>query len=156
MSLLTGAINSHLKALTSKCDTEILGCRQEQLWISRCDSLNAWLESIKWSCAWVQTTISDYIKKKLVSSFQRHRATGRKDAGSIADGVIAIFHWHNPSGCVCPWSRLSFWQKWAPGIPPRDKAGRCLGLKTLPPSCADYLEILKPQFPGTLSDCPGL
>ena len=24
-------------------------------------------------------------------------ATSRKGAGSIPDGVIAIFHWHNPS-----------------------------------------------------------
>jgi len=28
----------------------------------------------------------------------RHCATSRKIAGSIPDGVIGIFHWHNPSG----------------------------------------------------------
>jgi len=28
----------------------------------------------------------------------RHCATSRKAAGSIPDGVIGIFHWHNPSG----------------------------------------------------------
>jgi hypothetical protein len=28
----------------------------------------------------------------------RHCATGRKVAGSIPDGVIGIFHGHNPSG----------------------------------------------------------
>jgi hypothetical protein len=28
----------------------------------------------------------------------RHRATSRKVAGSIPDGVIVIFHSHNPSG----------------------------------------------------------
>jgi len=28
----------------------------------------------------------------------RHCATSRKVAGSISDGVIGIFHWHNPSG----------------------------------------------------------
>ena len=28
----------------------------------------------------------------------RHCATSRKIAGSIPDGVIVIFHWHNPSG----------------------------------------------------------
>jgi len=27
-----------------------------------------------------------------------HCATNRKVAGSIPDGVILIFHWHNPSG----------------------------------------------------------
>ena len=36
------------------------------------------------------------------------------------------------------------------------KGGRCVGLTTLPPSCADCLEIWKPQPPGTLRACPGL
>jgi len=36
------------------------------------------------------------------------------------------------------------------------KDGRCLGLKTLPPSCADCLEIWEPQSLGTLRACPGL
>ena len=31
-------------------------------------------------------------------SWLRHCATCRKVAGSIPDGVIGIFHWHNPSG----------------------------------------------------------
>ena len=31
-----------------------------------------------------------------------------------------------------------------------DKGGRCVGLTTLPPSCADCLEIWDPQPPGTL------
>ena len=30
-------------------------------------------------------------------SWLRHCATSRKVAGSIPDGVIGIFHWHNPS-----------------------------------------------------------
>jgi hypothetical protein len=33
---------------------------------------------------------------------------------------------------------------------PVGKDGRCLGLTTLPPSCADCLEIWEPQIPGTL------
>jgi hypothetical protein len=33
---------------------------------------------------------------------------------------------------------------------------RCVRLTTLPPSCADCLEILEPQPPGTLRACPGL
>jgi len=36
------------------------------------------------------------------------------------------------------------------------KGGRCVGLTTLPPSCADYLEIWEPQPPGSLRVCPGL
>jgi hypothetical protein len=35
------------------------------------------------------------------------------------------------------------------------KGGRCVGL-TLPPPCADCLEIWGPQPPGTLTTCPGL
>ena len=31
-------------------------------------------------------------------SWLRHCATIRKVAGSIPDGVIGVFHWHNPSG----------------------------------------------------------
>jgi hypothetical protein len=31
-------------------------------------------------------------------SWLRHCATSRKVAGPIPDGVIGIFHWHNPSG----------------------------------------------------------
>jgi len=46
-------------------------------------------------------------------------------------------------------------QKRVPGLSPRGKGGRCVGLTTLPPSCADCLEIWEPQFPGTLRACPG-
>jgi hypothetical protein len=36
------------------------------------------------------------------------------------------------------------------------KGSRCMWLTTLPPSCADCLEIWEPQPPGTLWACPGL
>ena len=36
------------------------------------------------------------------------------------------------------------------------KDGRSVGLTTLPPSCADCLEIYEPQPPGNLRACPGL
>ena len=36
------------------------------------------------------------------------------------------------------------------------KGGWCVGLTTLPPSCADCLEIWEPQTPGILRACPGL
>ena len=36
------------------------------------------------------------------------------------------------------------------------KGGWCLGLTTLPPSCADCLKIWESQPPGTLRACPGL
>jgi hypothetical protein len=33
-----------------------------------------------------------------VTQWLRHCATNRNDAGSIPDGVIGIFHLHNPPG----------------------------------------------------------
>ena len=36
------------------------------------------------------------------------------------------------------------------------KRGLCLGLTTLPTSCANCLEIWESQHPGTLRACPGL
>jgi len=36
------------------------------------------------------------------------------------------------------------------------KDGRCIGLTTLPPSCAECHEISEPQPPGTLWACLGL
>jgi len=36
------------------------------------------------------------------------------------------------------------------------KGGQCIGLTTLPLSCADCLEIWEPQLPGTSRACPGL
>jgi len=33
-----------------------------------------------------------------INSWLRYCATSRKVAGSFPDGVIGIFHWHNPSG----------------------------------------------------------
>ena len=35
------------------------------------------------------------------------------------------------------------------------KSGRCVGLTTLAPSCADCLEIWEPQPSGTVWACPG-
>jgi len=55
-----------------------------------------------------------------------------------------------------PWGSLSLLQKRVPGIFPGGKGGRCVGLTTLPPSCAYCLEIWEPQPPGNLRACPGL
>ena len=36
------------------------------------------------------------------------------------------------------------------------KGGWCVGMTTLPPKCADCLQIWEPQSPGTLTACPDL
>jgi hypothetical protein len=82
----------------------------------------------------------------------RHCATSRKVAGSILDGVIGIFHWHNPSdrtmslGWTQPVTEVS-----TRNISWGSKGGRCVELTTLPPSGAKCLEIWKPQPPGIVS-----
>ena len=82
-------------------------------------------------------------------SWLRHCATSRKVAGSIPDVVIGIFHWHNPTGRTMA-LRLT-------QLPTEmSKGGRCLRLTTVPPSCADYLEIWEPKPAGTLRACLGL
>jgi hypothetical protein len=87
----------------------------------------------------------------------RYCATSRKVAGSIPDGVIGIFQWHNPSvrtvalGLTQPLNRNEYLESFLGG-----KGGRCVGLTTLPPSCADCLEIWELKPPGNLWVCPGL
>jgi hypothetical protein len=74
---------------------------------------------------------------------------------SIPDGVIAIFHRLIPTGrtmALGSTKLLTFMGvrniSW--GV----KAGRCVELTTLPPSCDDCLEIWESQPPGTLKDLP--
>jgi hypothetical protein len=85
-----------------------------------------------------------------VVQWLRHCATNQKVAG-----VIGIFHWHNPSGSTMALRSTQ---------PPTEmntrniscgKGGRCVGLTTLPPSCANCLKIWEPQPPRTLSACNG-
>jgi hypothetical protein len=72
---------------------------------------------------------------------RRNCAKSREVAGSTPDGVTEIFHGHNPSGCTMPvidsTSNRNEYQEYLFG----SKAGRCVGLRTLPPSCADCLDI---------------
>jgi len=81
----------------------------------------------------------------------RHCTTNWKVTGSIPDGVTGIFHRHYPSGHDSASNRNEY-QEYFPG----GKGGQCVGLTTLPPSCADCLGIWEPQPPGTLRACPGL
>ena len=87
----------------------------------------------------------------------RHCATSRKVAGSIPDGVIGIFHWHNSSGrTVALGSTQPLTEMSTRNISWCIKSARCVGLTTLPPSCADGLEIWEPQPAGTLTVCTWL
>jgi hypothetical protein len=70
----------------------------------------------------------------------RHCATSRKVADSIPDGVIGIFHRQNGVDSA---SNRNENQKYRL----EGKGGRCVGLTTLPPSCADCLEIWEPSGP---------
>jgi hypothetical protein len=60
-------------------------------------------------------------------------------AGSIPDGFIGIFYLHNPSGRTMG-----------------GNVGRCVGLTTLPNSCAGCLEIWEPHPPGILRASLGM
>ena len=84
-------------------------------------------------------------------SWLRHCATSRKVAGSILDDIIGILHLHNPSGrTVAVGSTQPLTEMSTRNI------SWCVGLTTLPPSCADCLEIWGPEPPGNLRACPGL
>ena len=76
--------------------------------------------------------------------------------GSIHDGVIRIFHLNNPSGRTMALGLSQpLTEKNTRNIS-WGKGGRCVELTTLPPACADCLEIWEPQPPGTLRASPGL
>ena len=49
-------------------------------------------------CIYIYIYIYIYIHTHTHTHTHTHCATNRKVAGSIPDGVIGIFHWHNPSG----------------------------------------------------------
>jgi len=90
-------------------------------------------------------------------SWLGHSTTSRKVTGLIPNGVTRIFHWCNPPsrtmtlGLTQPLTEMS-----TRNISWGGKGGRCVWLTTLPPSCANCLEIWKLQPPGTLRACPGL
>jgi hypothetical protein len=90
----------------------------------------------------------------LIDYWLRPCLQSRKVTGSFPEVVIGIFQSHNPScrtmvlGLTQPLTEMS-----TRNI---SCVGRCVGLTTLPPSCADWLEIWEPQPPAALRACPGL
>jgi hypothetical protein len=90
-----------------------------------------------------------------VGGLLRHRATSCKVAVSIPDGIIRIFHVHISSGLtvvlglIQPLKEISTCKlSWG-------KDGRCVGLTTVPTSCADCLEIRDLQPLGAFRTCTG-
>jgi hypothetical protein len=86
----------------------------------------------------------------------RHCATNRKVARSIPNGITGIFHWHNPFGRTMNLGSTQTPTEMSTRNIYGGKDGRCLGLTTLPPSCADCLKIWEPQPAGTLRACQGV
>jgi hypothetical protein len=84
------------------------------------------------------------------------RGTNRKVAGSVLDGVIVNFHWHNPAVRTKALESTQPLTEMSTRNISVDKDGRNIGLTTLQLSCACSLEIREPQIPVTLSACPGL
>jgi hypothetical protein len=91
-----------------------------------------------------------------VAQWLRHCATNRKVAGSIPDGVIGIFHSHNPSGRTMALGSTQPLTEMSTRDISWGKGGRFVRLTTLPPSCADCIKIWEPQPPETLRACQGL
>ena len=87
-------------------------------------------------------------------SWLKNCATTRKIAGSIPDGVVWIFNWHNPSSRNMAYKRNEDLEYFLGGR--GGKGDRYVGLTTLQPSCADCLEILEPRTPGIFRASPGL
>ena len=60
-----------------------------------------------------RSLVDDLTQKYDIIYVENHCATNRKVAGSIHDGDIGIFHWHNPSGRTMvlgstrPWREMS-------------------------------------------------
>ena len=103
-----------------------------------------------------QRFVSVSVDGTLWRSWLRYCDTTRNVAGSIPDGVTRFFHLHNPSDRTGrrfdSASNRSEYQECFLG----GKGGRCIGLRNLPPSCADCHAVWEPQPPGTLRACPGI
>jgi hypothetical protein len=70
--------------------------------------------------------------------------------GLILDGVIGIFFFFFPSGSTMALVLTEPLTKMSTRNISWGKGGWCIGLTTLPPSCANCLEIWEPQPPETL------
>jgi hypothetical protein len=93
-------------------------------------------------CQWLHVPPCLTLENSLWRSFLRDCATSRKVAGSFSKDVMGIFHWLIPSGrTVALGSTQPLTEMRTRNISWRGKRSRCVGLTTLPPSCADFLAI---------------
>jgi hypothetical protein len=70
--------------------------------------------------------------------------------------VIRFFHWHNTSGRTMTLGSTQPLTEMSTRDVSWGKGGRCVGLTTLPHTCADCLEIWELEPSGILRVCPGL
>jgi hypothetical protein len=99
------------------------------------------------------TCCATFLSPSRCHSWLRHCAISWKAASSIPDGINGIFLLAESVGLhydlgIDSVSNINEYQEYFLGV----KGGRFLGL-TLPPSCADCLEIGEPQPLGTLRAC---
>jgi hypothetical protein len=83
-------------------------------------------------------------------------ATSRQVAGSISMVSLEFFIDIILPFALCPWSWLNPNRNENQEYFLEGKGCRCVGMTTLPPSYAEYLEIWESQTPETLRACPGL
>ena len=70
--------------------------------------------------------------------------------------LLEIFHWYNHGCTMALGSTQPLTEMSNRNISWGGKGDWCVGLTTLPPFCANCLEICEPQPSGTLRACPGL
>jgi hypothetical protein len=128
------------------------GARAENLDILIC---YIWLRMV-WLGPQICSCMNLFYKIYDVNGFTwGHCAANRK----VATSILEFFYWHNSSDGTMASDWLRLWQKLVPGIFPRGKGGRCVGLTTLPPSRVDCLEICEPQTlepSGPVKACNGI
>jgi hypothetical protein len=85
---------------------------------------------------------------RAVAQWLRHYATNRQVAGSIPDGVIGIFQWHNPSGRTMVLRSTQPLIEMSTRCISWGEGGRCVRMTNLPPSCAVVMKSGNLNFLG--------
>jgi hypothetical protein len=94
---------------------------------------------------WVHTTFTGGTRWHI---WLRHCIASQKATGSIR--FIGSFQWHNPAGRTIALISTKPVTEISTASISWSKGGRCIRLRSLPPSYSDCLKIWEPQFPGTL------